>query len=289
MVLEKVVTKHKTKHSRRNRDKVYLWLIGIALFIIGALSLMAPYIVWNDPYNIDLMNTLQSPSRAFPFGTDALGRCVFSRVLYGAKNTIFSALIVVVITFTIGSAIGIVSGYVGGLFDYVVMRIVDIFLAFPGMVLAIAVAGVLGGGIMNAIIAIAAIGWTKYTRIARSHVLEIKEETFIQAARLSGKGNLYIIVRHIMPNLMGYLIVTASLDIGTTMIEMSSLAFLGLSSPLPSPEWGAMMSEGKSLIQFAPWTILGPGIALVVVVVLFNLFGDMVRDLLDEKQKRKVV
>lgn len=288
-MLEKVITRHQMKHSRHNRDKVYLVLVISILILIGVVSLAAPYIAWNDPYSIDLMNTLQSPSREFPFGTDALGRCVFSRVLYGGKNTLFSALIVVTITFTLGSLLGIVSGYVGGTLDHVVMRIVDIFLAFPGMVLAIAVAGVLGGGLMNAILAIAAIGWTKYTRIARSYVLEIKEETFIQAARLSGKGAFYIIVRHIIPNLMNYMIVTASLDIGTTMIEMSSLAFLGLSSPLPSPEWGAMISEGKSMIQFAPWTILGPGIALVVVVVLFNLLGDIVRDLLDEKQKRRVV
>ena len=289
MVLEKRVTKHKTKYKRQNRDKLFLILIVMILVMIGVVSLMAPYIAWNDPYNIDLTNILQSPSKVFPFGTDELGRCVFSRVLYGAKNTIFSALIVVAITFTLGSLIGIVSGYVGGTLDHVVMRIVDIFLAFPGMVLAIAVAGILGGGLMNAMLAIIAIGWTKYTRIARSYVLEIKEETFIQAARLSGKGSFYIIMRHIIPNMLGYMIVTASLDIGTTMIEMSSLAFLGLSSPLPSPEWGAMMSEGKSMIQFAPWVILGPGVALVVVVILFNLLGDTIRDLLDEKQKRRAV
>ena len=288
-MLEKRVTKHKTKYKRQNRDQLFLMLIVMILVMIGVISLMAPYIAWNDPYNIDLTNILQSPSKVFPFGTDALGRCVFSRVLYGAKNTIFSALIVVAITFTLGSLIGIVSGYVGGTLDHVVMRIVDIFLAFPGMVLAIAVAGILGGGLMNAMLAIIAIGWTKYTRIARSYVLEIKEETFIQAARLSGKGSFYIIMRHIIPNMLGYMIVTASLDIGTTMIEMSSLAFLGLSSPLPSPEWGAMMSEGKSMIQFAPWVILGPGVALVVVVILFNLLGDTIRDLLDEKQKRRAV
>lgn len=288
-MLEKVVTRYKAKYSRCSKDKVYFVMIVSILAVIGIISLAAPYIAWNDPYHIDLTSVLQSPSKAFPFGTDALGRCVFSRVLYGGKNTIFSALIIVTVTFIVGSLLGIVSGYVGGMFDQVVMRVTDIFLAFPGMVLAIAVAGVLGGGLMNAMLAISAIGWTKYTRIARSYVLEIKEETFIQAARLSGKGELYIIVKHIIPNLLGYMIVTASLDIGTTMIEMSSLAFLGLSSPLPSPEWGAMISEGKSMIQFAPWTILAPGLALVIVVILFNLLGDAVRDLLDKKQKRKVV
>ena len=288
-MLEKVVTKYKGKHSRFSKDKVYFVIIVSILAAISIMSLVAPYIAWNDPYHIDLTNILQSPSKTFPFGTDALGRCVFSRVLYGGKSTIFSALIIVTVTFTIGSLIGIVSGYVGGMFDQMLMRVTDIFLAFPGMVLAIAVAGVLGGGLMNAMLAISAIGWTKYTRIARSYVLEIKEETFIQAARLSGKGDLYIIGKHIIPNLLGYMVVTASLDIGTTMIEMSSLAFLGLSSPLPTPEWGSMISEGKSMIQFAPWTILAPGLALVIVVILFNLLGDAVRDLLDKKQKRKVV
>ena len=287
-MLEKVVTRYKAKYSGFSKEQVYFVMIVSILAVIGIISLAAPYIAWNDPYHIDLTSVLQSPSKAFPFGTDALGRCVFSRVLYGGKNTIFSAVIIVIITFTVGSLLGIVSGYIGGMFDQVVMRVTDIFLAFPGMVLAIAVAGVLGGGLMNAMLAISAIGWTKYTRIARSYVLEIKEETFIQAARLSGKGELYIIVKHIIPNLLGYMVVTASLDIGTTMIEMSSLAFLGLSSPLPTPEWGAMISEGKSMIQFAPWTILAPGLALVIVVILFNLLGDAVRDLLDKKQKRKV-
>lgn len=288
-MLEKIGVGYQIKGNKSQRNKVYLAMIIILLTGIGVVSLAAPYIAWNDPYTIDLMNTLQKPSRDFPFGTDALGRCVFTRVLYGGKNTIFSTLIVVTITCIVGSLLGIISGYLGGRFDYIVMRIVDIFLAFPGMVLAIAVAGVLGGGLMNAILAISAIGWTKYTRMARSYVLEIKEETFIQAARLCGKGEIYIMIRHIMPNVLGDLIVMASLDVGTTMIEISSLAFLGLSSPLPTPEWGAMMSEGKSMIQFAPWIILMPGMALISVVILFNLLGDVVRDLLDEKQKRKVV
>ena len=230
-----------------------------------------------------MLNTLKAPSREFPFGTDSLGRDVYSRILYGASKTIFSALIVVSTTFVFGTFVGMVSGYFGGKFDRVVMRIVDVFLAFPGLVLAIAVAGILGGGIINAMIAIGAIGWTKYARISRSKVLELKEETFIQASKISGHGPVYIMFKHIIPNIVGYLIVTASLDIGTVIMEMSSLAFLGLSSPLPTPEWGAMISEGKSVIQFAPWTMIAPGIAIFIVVVLFNLLGDVVKDLLDCK------
>ena len=248
---------------------------------------MAPYIAPNDPYAVDLTKTLQPPSKEFLFGTDSLGRCVFSRVLYGANRTIFSAIIVVLITFLFGTTVGIISGYIGGKIDRLIMRIVDVFLAFPGLVLAIAVAGLLGGSMINAMIAISLISWTKYARIARSKVLEIKEETFIQASKISGHNALHIMIKHILPNILAYLIVTASLDIGTVIMEMSSLSFLGLSSPLPTPEWGAMISEGKSVIQFAPWTLLAPGLAILIVVVLFNLLGDIIRDLLDLKEKER--
>ena len=264
-------------------NKSILFIL-ISIFLI---SLLAPYIAPNDPYAVDLTKTLQSPSKEFLFGTDSLGRCVFSRVLYGANRTIFSAIIVVLITFLFGTTVGIISGYIGGKIDRLIMRIVDVFLAFPGLVLAIAVAGLLGGSMINAMIAISLISWTKYARIARSKVLEIKEETFIQASKISGHNALHIMIKHILPNILAYLIVTASLDIGTVIMEMSSLSFLGLSSPLPTPEWGAMISEGKSVIQFAPWTLLAPGLAILIVVVLFNLLGDIIRDLLDLKEKER--
>lgn len=285
MVLDKKINTYKFKFKRLDRNKVNLFIIATVLLGICIISLLASYIAPNDPYAVDLLNILKSPSREFPLGTDSLGRCVFSRLIHGGSKTIFSALIVVVITFIIGTIIGVVSGYSGGKVDIAIMRVVDIFLAFPGMVLAIAVAGILGGGVINAMIAIGAISWTKYARLARSKVLELKEETFIKASKISGNGHFYIMVKHIMPNILGYLIVTASIDIGTVVMEMASLSFLGLSSPLPTPEWGGMISEGKSVIQFAPWVTLAPGIAILIVVVLFNLLGDIVRDLLDSKQR----
>ena len=270
-----------------DKNKLKFNIIVFILISIFLISLLAPYIAPNDPYAVDLTKTLQSPSKEFLFGTDSLGRCVFSRVLYGANRTIFSAIIVVLITFLFGTTVGIISGYIGGKIDRLIMRIVDVFLAFPGLVLAIAVAGLLGGSMINAMIAISLISWTKYARIARSKVLEIKEETFIQASKISGHNALHIMIKHILPNILAYLIVTASLDIGTVIMEMSSLSFLGLSSPLPTPEWGAMISEGKSVIQFAPWTLLAPGLAILIVVVLFNLLGDIIRDLLDLKEKER--
>lgn len=269
----------------KNKNELKFKMIIIILITIFLISLLAPYIAPSDPYAVDLSKTLMKPSKEFLFGTDSLGRCVFSRVLYGANRTIFSAIVVVLITFIFGTSVGIISGYMGGKIDLIIMRTVDVFLAFPGLVLAIAVAGLLGGSMINAMIAISLISWTKYARIARSKVLEIKEETFIQASRISGHNSLHIMSKHILPNILAYLIVTASLDIGTVIMEMSSLSFLGLSSPLPMPEWGAMISEGKGVIQFAPWTVIAPGIAILIVVVLFNLLGDVIRDLLDLREK----
>ena len=269
----------------KNKNELKFKMIIIILITIFLISLLAPYIAPNDPYTVDLSKTLMKPNKEFLFGTDSLGRCVFSRVLYGANRTIFSAIVVVLITFVFGTSVGIISGYMGGKIDLIIMRTVDVFLAFPGLVLAIAVAGLLGGSMINAMIAISLISWTKYARIARSKVLEIKEETFIQASRISGHNSLHSMRKHILPNILAYLIVTASLDIGTVIMEMSSLSFLGLSSPLPMPEWGAMISEGKGVIQFAPWTVIAPGIAILIVVVLFNLLGDVIRDLLDLREK----
>lgn len=287
MVINRRITGKKMSIKTIDKNKLKFNIIIFILMSIFLISLLAPYIAPNDPYAVDLTKTLQPPSKEFLFGTDSLGRCVFSRVLYGANRTIFSAIIVVLITFVFGTTVGIISGYIGGKIDRLIMRIVDVFLAFPGLVLAIAVAGLLGGSMINAMIAISLISWTKYARIARSKVLEIKEETFIQASKISGHNALHIMIKHILPNILAYLIVTASLDIGTVIMEMSSLSFLGLSSPLPTPEWGAMISEGKSVIQFAPWTLLAPGLAILIVVVLFNLLGDIIRDLLDLKEKER--
>ena len=287
MVINRRITGKKMSIKTIDKNKLKFNIIIFILISIFLISLLAPYIAPNDPYAVDLTKTLQSPSKEFLFGTDSLGRCVFSRVLYGANRTIFSAIIVVLITFLFGTTVGIISGYIGGKIDRLIMRIVDVFLAFPGLVLAIAVAGLLGGSMINAMIAISLISWTKYARIARSKVLEIKEETFIQASKISGHNALHIMIKHILPNILAYLLVTASLDIGTVIMEMSSLSFLGLSSPLPTPEWGAMISEGKSVIQFAPWTLLAPGLAILIVVVLFNLLGDIIRDLLDLKEKER--
>ncbi|WP_428817251.1 ABC transporter permease [Clostridium butyricum] len=263
-------------------------IILIILVLIIIVGIMSPIVAPNDPYKTDLFNTLKSPSIEFWFGTDALGRCIFSRVLYGISNSIISAMTIVLITFSGGTIIGVISGFYGGIVDEIIMGIVDVFLSFPGIIIAVAVAGILGGGLKNAMIAIGLISWPKYSRLARCEVMAINSETFILAAKLSGNGNLKIILKHIIPNIIGALVITASADVGIMIMELAGLSFLGLSSPLPIPEWGSMMNEGKSMLQSAPWITLFPGTAILIVVILFNLLGDTICELLENGQRRQV-
>ncbi|NLH01369.1 MAG: ABC transporter permease subunit, partial [Clostridiales bacterium] len=267
------------KENRAARIRLCVALCLTLVFC--AFCLIAPQIMPNDPNHADLLKAKLSPCRQYPFGTDWLGRCVFSRVLDGAASTVFSALLVVLITMVIGCAAGIVCGYYGGVLDTVIMRTVDIFLAFPGMVLALAVAGMLGPGMKNAIIALSATGWTQYARLTRSYVLSLRQENFIYAARLNGQRPANILFRHVLPNAVRPVIVTASLSIGSTMLGLAGLSFLGLGSRAPEAEWGSMLSDGRGLMQQAPWIVLYPGLAIFVASVLFNFLGDCVRDVLD--------
>lgn len=263
---------------------IFLLTLVIALLLVAAC---AEYLVPYDPYAQDLSQALKAPSSAHPFGTDRYGRDMMSRVIVGSRTTIYSALLLVVIITVIGTIVGIFCGYLGGVVDSCLMRISDIFLAFPGMVFAIAVAGILGGGLSNAVFALACISWPKYARLARSQVMALRDSCFIQAAKLSGSGTGKMIMKHILPNIAGTIIVTAVLDIGTMIMEIAGLSYLGLGAMPPMAEWGSMMSSGRSMIQTAPWVILAPGLAIFITVVIFNLFGDTVRDLLDPRQKRE--
>lgn len=263
---------------------VFLILAGMLFFI----ALFGEYIVPHDPYDQNLSNALSAPSREYIFGTDRYGRCLFSRVIVGAKTTMFSAMGLVAIISIFGTIVGTICGYIGGNFDEFIMRISDIFLSFPGMVFAIAVSAVLGGGIVNAVISLALISWPKFSRLARGLVLTIKNNTYIQAAKLSGCSNKKIIFKHIFPNILGPIIVTATLDIGVMMMELAGLSFLGLGAMPPTPEWGSMMSNGRSMIQSAPWVIFAPGLAIFLTVIIFNLLGDTVRDYIDFSNKEDV-
>lgn len=267
---------------RRQKVKLYV-LLALVLLLLG-IAAFAPYLVPFDPYEQNLSQALQAPGGSHLLGTDRYGRDMLSRVIMGSQTTIYSALLLVAVITVTGTSVGLFCGWRGGKLDSLIMRISDIFLAFPGMVFAIAVAGVLGGGILNAVIALACISWPKFARLARSQVLMIKDAPFLAAARLAGSGGTKIVFRHILPNILGPVLVTATLDIGTMMMEIAGLSFLGLGAKPPIAEWGSMMSSGRSMLQTSPWVILAPGCAIFVTVMLFNLLGDTVRDVMDPRQ-----
>ena len=263
------------------RLRLGIFLALAMLLLLGALFArqLCPY----DPNLQDYSNALQPPSLAHPFGTDRFGRDMLSRVIMGGQVSIFSTLILVAVITVFGTGVGVVCGYAEGLTDGVVMRICDVCLAFPGLVFALAVAALLGGGIQNAVIALAVVSWPKYARIARSQTLTLKNSDFIYASRLAGCRGWQIILRHILPNILGQIVVTAVLDMGTMMMELAGLSFLGLGAMPPTAEWGSMMSSGRSMIQTYSWVVITPGIGIFVSVAVFNLLGDTFRDYLDKK------
>ncbi len=275
---EKKIVKDYTKQK--------MLVFGVLVGMVILIALFAPYLTSYDPYEQDLGNALLPPGKEHLLGTDRYGRDMLSRVMVGAQSTIFSALLLVVVITVMGSMIGIICGYHGGKLDVFLMRLSDIFLAFPGMVFAIAVASVMSGGIFNAVVALACISWPKYARITRSQVMAIKNMPYIEAAKLSGSGTLKIIRKHILPNIAGAIVVTAVLDIGTMIMEIAGLSFLGLGATPPTAEWGSMMSNGRSMLQTSPWVILAPGTAIFLTVMIFNLAGDTMRDILDPRQRK---
>lgn len=271
------------KTSNWTKKKMYIYLImfvGLCIF-----SLISPTLAPHDAELVDLLAAKRPPDSEYLMGTDWLGRCIWSRILTGAYSSIFASLLIVALSMLAGCSIGLVSGYAGGIFDEVLMRIVDVFLAFPGIVLSIAVAGMLGPGLKNGIIALAATSWTQYARLIRSYVLSVRQENFVKAAILNGQSSWSILVRHIFPNAIRPVVVTGTLHLSSAMLSISGLSFLGLGSS--TAEWGSMLSEGRSLMQQCPWVVLYPAIAIFLVTILFNLLGDSVRDVLDPGSKTK--
>lgn len=270
---------------RKPTGKTRLYIFGAAaiLLIVGALfsESLCPY----DPYLQNLDAALQQPSAAHIFGTDRYGRDMLSRIIAGSRASIFSTFLLVTIITVVGTAVGVFCGWARGRADDILMRGSDLCLAFPGLVFALAVAGVLGGGLHNAVLALAAISWPKYARIARSQTLAVRETTYLKAAMLAGCSTAQLIVKHILPNIAGPILVTAMLDIGTMMMELAGLSFLGLGAKPPTAEWGSMMSETRGLLQTVPWAVFAPGIAIFVAVMAFNLLGDAVRDYMDPKMR----
>ena len=261
-------------------------LFSILAIIIILIAIFAPVLSGGiDPTAGDLKDAIMAPDATHICGTDKMGRDIYSRVLYGARISLVSTFILVALVFVIGTALGVVSGYFGGWVDAVIMRLADMMIAFPGLVLAIAVAGMLGASMRNAIIAIAIVTWPKYARMARSLVLKIRHTDYVYAAIVTGSSTWRMLWKYMLPNTITTLVITAATDIGGMMMELSALSFLGFGAQPPTPEWGAMLNEGRDFMQSAPWMMIYPGFAIFITVVVFNMLGDNLRDILDPREE----
>jgi peptide/nickel transport system permease protein len=258
---------------------------AILAICVVLVAIFAPVLAPKDPLEAVMTDSLLPPGGEYLCGTDKLGRDVLSRVIYGTRTSLVMTLAVVGVIFVVGSALGIIAGYFGGMVDEIIMRVADMMISFPGLVLAIAIAGLLGPNLVNAVIAISVVSWTKYARLARSLTLRIRQNVYMEAAVVTGSKTGHLLLRYILPNLITSLIVTTTADIGTMMLELASLSFLGFGATAPTPEWGFMMNEGRTYLTKAPWLMIYPGIAIILVVVIFNMLGDSIRDILDPRQE----
>ena len=272
----------KTLHVFKENKQFTLFFI-LAVLVIG-VAVFAPQLAPYDPLDAVMTESLQAPSSAHPFGTDKLGRDLLSRVIFGTRTSLLMTLCLVLVIFVVGTLLGVIAGYFGGIVDGVIMRIADMMISFPGLVLAIAIAGMLGPNLVNAVISIAAVSWTKYARLSRSMVLKVKKSLYIEAAVVNGTPTWKILFFHVIPNMITQMIVTAAADMGTMMLELASLSFLGFGATAPTPEWGLMLNEGRTYMAKASWLMIYPGIAIVICVVVFNMLGDSIRDVLDPRQ-----
>ncbi len=273
--------------KRLLRNKSFM-IGGSVVLLFLLLALFPGLFTAYDPLTQDLPNRLLPPSGAHWFGTDDLGRDTLTRVVYGARISLLVGLVSVGIAMLIGTAIGVVAGYFGGTLGEVLMRAIDIILAFPSILLAILIVAILGPGLTNAMIAIGIVNVPIYARLLRSTTLQVRGQEFIEAAHAVGVSNPTIIIRHILPNCTSPLIVQATLGIGAAILETAGLGFLGLGVQPPTPEWGTMLSQAKDFIRTAPWILAFPGMAITLVVVAFNLMGDGLRDLLDPRTAKKM-
>jgi peptide/nickel transport system permease protein len=261
-----------------------LGLLGLVLITVLVLTaILAPWIATHDPILQNMSRVLLPPSAENWLGTDNFGRDVFSRVIYGARTTLEIIMLVTVIVAPIGVLIGATAGYLGGAVDEILMRVTDIFLSFPGLILALGFAAALGPGITNAIIAISLTAWPPMARLARAEALSLRQADFIAAVRLQGASSARIIARHILPMCLPSVIVRITLNMAGVILTAAGLGFLGLGATPPWPEWGAMVSAGRQFMFDSPWVVAAPGLAIAAVSLAFNLFGDALRDVLDPR------
>jgi peptide/nickel transport system permease protein len=260
-------------------------LVLITLFALAAVS--APLLAPANPLKQVLATRLKPPSAEHWLGTDQLGRDVLSRIIFGARISLLVGVVVVVGAGSVGTFTGLVAGYGGGWLDEILMRLTDIFFAFPALILAMAISGALGPSLTNAMIAIAAVSWPVYARLVRSQVLSLREREYVEAARSLGASTPRIIWQHILPNTLAPLLVQASFDLGGAILAAAGLSFIGFGTQPPTPEWGVMISEGRNYIATQPWLSLFPGLAILFTVAAFNLIGDGLRDAFDPRLRGK--
>lgn len=266
-------------------DKSLLVIGMMMLLLLLAVALLAPVIAPYDPTRQNLEKDLFAPSKEHPLGTDKLGRDLLSRIFYGARVSVLVGISTVGISLLIGFSLGSLSGYYGGWIDLLLMRLIDLLMAFPGMLLAIAFTAVLGPGLDHTILALCLIGWTGYARLVRGEILALREREFVHAARALGGGPVRIILFHILPNLLPPLLIQATFGMAAAIIAEGSLSFLGLGVQPPTPSWGSMLNEGRQFLLVAPHLTTFPGLALMATVLGLNLVGDGLRDLLEKKGK----
>ena len=258
---------------------------GTLAIVLIVLALFAPLIA-GDPIKQDLAARLQAPGAAHLFGTDQLGRDTFSRVLIGSRISLAIGVMVVTLSLAVGGLVGLFAGLLGGLWDDLLMRLTDIFLAFPALILAMAISAALGPSLTNVMIAVAAVSWPNYARLMRAQVLTLKERDFVDAARALGAAPRRVAWRHLLPNSLAPLLVQASFDIGGAILTAAGLGFIGFGAQPPTPEWGAMVSETRNFITEAPWASAAPALAILLTVLAFNLLGDGLRDILDPRSQQ---
>jgi peptide/nickel transport system permease protein len=253
----------------------------IVLLVIVVSTVLAPLLTPYDPIAMDYENQLVAPSFAHPFGTDLFGRDVFTRVLHGARISLSVGILAALLAALPGVVLGLLSGYYGGWFDQVVMRLTDLVLSFPSLILALGIVAILSPGLVNVTIAVGMAGIAGYVRVVRGSVLSAKEELYIEAAQAIGCRDRRIILRHILPNISASVLVLVTMDVAWAILRATSLSFLGLGAQPPTPEWGAMIDEGREFLRRAPWVSLAPSIVMMLAVLSLNLVGDALRDALD--------
>jgi len=273
--------------------KIFQWLMRRPLFLIGGLiivvmsivAILAPIIAPHDPFKIEVTKRLQAPSSQHFMGTDHLGRDLFSRVIFGARISLMVGVTVAFISCVLGGALGLISGYFGRLLDNVIMRICDMFFAFPPLILAMAIAASLGPSLQNTMLSLVVVWWPRYARLVRSQVLVLRELDYVQAAKALGAGHVRIMLRHVLPNAFSPVLIQVTLDIGQAILMAASLGFLGFGAQPPTPEWGVIASEARIYMRDQWWYPTFPSIMILLTVLGFNLLGDGLRDVLDPRQR----